>query len=167
MYKIVGADGRVYGPITADQIKQWIAEGRANAQTHTLAEGAAAWKPLGQFPEFASYFPAQVPPPIPTPIPPLAAASPRKINGNALLGLVFGVLSFLCCCRLLFAPLGIIFSLIGLTQINQNPERYEGRSVAIVGLVLSVLGLIIAFIVLIYLIANGRFHYSYYNHLMQ
>jgi len=161
MYKIVGTDGRVYGPVSADQIKQWIAGGRANAQTHTLADGATAWVPLGRLPEFANHFSAQVPPPIPPP----AAGSHRKINGHALLGLIFGVLSFLCCCLLLFAPLGIIFSLIGLTQINQNPERYEGRSMAMAGLVLSILGLIFGFILLLVLIANGHFHYSYYNHL--
>jgi len=27
MYKIIGADGREYGPITADQLRQWIREG--------------------------------------------------------------------------------------------------------------------------------------------
>jgi len=53
MYKIIGADGREYGPATAGQLRQWIAEGRANAQTPTLAPGAPEWKPLGVLPEFA------------------------------------------------------------------------------------------------------------------
>ena len=54
MYKIIGADGREYGPITADQLREWIAEGRANAQTRALAEGAAQWKPLTEYLEFAA-----------------------------------------------------------------------------------------------------------------
>src|SRR5256884_2188133 len=33
MYKIIGADQKEYGPITADQVRQWMAEGRANGQT--------------------------------------------------------------------------------------------------------------------------------------
>jgi hypothetical protein len=46
MYKIIGADGREYGPVTADQLRNWIAEGRATAQTRAQAEGSAQWKPL-------------------------------------------------------------------------------------------------------------------------
>ena len=33
MYEIIGADGKEYGPISFEQIRQWIAEGRVNAQT--------------------------------------------------------------------------------------------------------------------------------------
>ena len=33
MYKIIGADGNEYGPITTEQLRQWLAEGRVNAQT--------------------------------------------------------------------------------------------------------------------------------------
>ena len=33
MYRIIGGDGREYGPISLDQMRQWIAEGRVNAQT--------------------------------------------------------------------------------------------------------------------------------------
>jgi len=40
MYKIIGADGKEYGPIPAEQLREWIAEGRANAQTKVLPEGA-------------------------------------------------------------------------------------------------------------------------------
>ena len=41
MYKIIGIDGREYGPVSAGQLRQWIVEGRANAQTQALAPGAA------------------------------------------------------------------------------------------------------------------------------
>ena len=46
MYRIIGADGREYGPITAAQLFEWIAEGRANALTRAKAEGTDQWKPL-------------------------------------------------------------------------------------------------------------------------
>jgi hypothetical protein len=52
MYKIIGADQKEYGPISGDQIRQWIAEGRVNGQTVACAEGTQDWKPLAQFPEF-------------------------------------------------------------------------------------------------------------------
>lgn len=53
MFKIIGADGKEYGPVTAEQLRQWIAENRANAQTPVQAEGAARWQRLGELPEFA------------------------------------------------------------------------------------------------------------------
>jgi len=51
MYKVIGSDGKEYGPVTAEQLRQWVAEGRANAQTRVQAEGSAEWKPLSVFPE--------------------------------------------------------------------------------------------------------------------
>ena len=52
MYRIIGADQQEYGPISAEQIRQWISEGRVNAQTQACLEGTQDWKPLGMFPEF-------------------------------------------------------------------------------------------------------------------
>lgn len=53
MYKIIGGDGQQYGPATATQIREWVAAGRANAQTLAQAEGTVEWKPLSSFTEFA------------------------------------------------------------------------------------------------------------------
>lgn len=65
MYKIIGTDGREYGPISADQLRQWIREGRANAQTSVQTEGSNEWKPLGTVPEFADVTqPPAAPPPV-------------------------------------------------------------------------------------------------------
>ncbi|MEI8063945.1 MAG: DUF4339 domain-containing protein [Verrucomicrobiota bacterium] len=55
MYKIIGGDGREYGPVSADQLRQWITEGRASAQTQILPEGATTWQSLGSLPEFAGF----------------------------------------------------------------------------------------------------------------
>ena len=53
MYRIVGKDGQQYGPVSAEQVRAWIAENRANAQTLVQTEGAQDWKPLGSLAEFA------------------------------------------------------------------------------------------------------------------
>jgi hypothetical protein len=63
MYKIIGANQVEYGPVTAEQLRQWIVEGRVNAQTATQAVGETTWKPLSSFPEFAASFPGQAAPP--------------------------------------------------------------------------------------------------------
>ena len=66
MYKIIGADGRQYGPVSADQIRFWIAANRANGQTMAQSEGGTEWRPLSQFAEFSSVLTQSIlPPPIP------------------------------------------------------------------------------------------------------
>ena len=43
MYYMIGGDGREYGPVSADQIRQWLIEGRANGGTLIRADGETAW----------------------------------------------------------------------------------------------------------------------------
>lgn len=62
MFTIIGADGKEYGPVSADKLREWIASGRANAQTQVRRDGEAAWSTLGSLSEFASSFAAQPPP---------------------------------------------------------------------------------------------------------
>jgi hypothetical protein len=59
MYKIIGGDRREYGPATAEELRQWIAEGRLSGQSLIQAEGTVEWKPLSAFPEFAEALAAQ------------------------------------------------------------------------------------------------------------
>ena len=54
MFKIIGADQKEYGPVTADQINAWILEGRANGQTLVQALGSSEWKPVSGLAEFAT-----------------------------------------------------------------------------------------------------------------
>lgn len=51
MYTIIGADGKEYGPVPADKVRDWIANGRANADTRIKAAGGA-WTTVGALPEF-------------------------------------------------------------------------------------------------------------------
>jgi hypothetical protein len=146
MYRIIGADGREYGPVTADQLREWIAEGRVNAQTKALVEGAALWKPLVEYLEFAPML-ASMAPTLLTPGPISITPTPRT-NSLAMAGLVMGILSItcgMCCCYgLPFNVLGIIFSLVALGQIKNDPLAQQGRPLAIAGLVLSLLSIVLA-----------------------
>src|SRR6185312_6094597 len=140
MYKIIGADGKEYGPITTEQLRRWIAEGRANAQTRTLLENGTDWQPLGTLPEFANVFTVTA---TPQGIASPAIGAVRKTNGFAISGLVCGIISVLCCCGFPVNILGIIFSMLALSQIKQRPELYEGRGLAIAGLILSIVSIFI------------------------
>ncbi len=162
MYKIIGADGKIYGPASAEQLRQWLVEGRANAQTQTLVDGAPEWKLLSTLPEFAGYF-APPTPPVIRPLPPGTSMTGQlpKTNSFATTGLIFGILSFACCFKFLFGSLGLVFSLIGLSQINRHPELYEGRGLAIAGIVLSSASLLLFGVLLLVALATGHFYFNW------
>jgi uncharacterized membrane protein len=52
MFTIIGADHKEYGPSSADEIRDWVRQGRADAGTMVRADGGE-WKTLAEFPEFA------------------------------------------------------------------------------------------------------------------
>lgn len=89
MYKIIGGDQQEHGPVSAQQILQWVSEGRAIASTPCRAEGTSEWRPLGEFPEFAGAFkPAgAVPPPI---APPLPSGSAGPVDTDLLAREILG-----------------------------------------------------------------------------
>jgi len=62
-YTIIGGDQKQYGPISADELRKWIAEARLNAQTLAKAEGEAEFRPLGGFPEFVDALAIHAPAP--------------------------------------------------------------------------------------------------------
>jgi hypothetical protein len=146
MYRIIGADGGEYGPVTADQLRQWITQGRANAESKAAVEGSTEWKPLRSFSEFASLFTTTTPPPI---APTFSKSAPvRTTNPLAVAGLIMGIVSLtfgLCCCYgFPFNLLGCVFSIVALAQIRGNPQLYDGQGIALAGLVLCALSLLLA-----------------------
>ncbi|MDB6112164.1 MAG: domain containing protein [Pedosphaera sp.] len=159
MYKIVGADQEVYGPVTAEELRRWIAEGRANAQTPVQREGSGEWKPLGTLPEFAAAFAAT--PPVSPAVFPTTVRAPVGTNGMATAGLVLSIVGLLCCgCGLPFSTLGLIFSGIGLSQIDRNPMQ-SGRALAIAGIVLSLFGFFLMAIMLVTGNLRGSFRFHH------
>jgi len=56
MFRIIGGDSKQYGPVTAEEVREWIRLGRAGAQTQAQREGKTDWQPLSSFPEFADSF---------------------------------------------------------------------------------------------------------------
>lgn len=66
-YIIIGGDGKEYGPVTETDVRQWLAEGRLNAQSQAKAESDAEFRPLEKFPEFAAVFGSAHPPAITPP----------------------------------------------------------------------------------------------------
>ena len=106
MYRIIGADGQQYGPVSAEQLRQWKIEGRVNLQTRAQAEGASDWKPLAEFAEFASTTAGTPPPLVAT-----ASASRPHVSNH----LVPSILVTLFCCL----PFGIP-AIVYAAQVNSK-----------------------------------------------
>src|SRR5260221_7032267 len=82
MYRIIGADGKEYGPVSAEIVRQWIAQGRANAQSRIRPEEAADWKCLSELPEFAADLLARSGTPV---LPPPATAQAAEVLASEIL----------------------------------------------------------------------------------
>jgi len=76
-YLMIGGDGKTYGPITAEQVRAWFAEGRLNVETKLAEEGAATWRPLAEWPEFQDLL-------LPPSPPAAESAVPPPVTGAAL-----------------------------------------------------------------------------------
>ena len=77
MYIIIGGDQKEYGPISANDVRQWISEGRLNEESLMKAESDAEFRTLNKFPEFADAFAPKAK--ISSMPPPLAAATGSKV----------------------------------------------------------------------------------------
>jgi len=155
IYKVVGDDGKEYGPASPGQIRQWISEGRVVRETPIFMDGANDWNFVGLLPEFAGFFSATMPPPAIAP-----PAPSHRTNPLATAGFVCGILSvtLICCCGgFPFNILGLIFSIIALLQINENPTRFEGRGLAIAGLILSAIGILF----FLFALATNHEHFNF------
>ena len=161
IYKIIGDDGREYGPVTAEHIQKWIGEHRVEFKTPVFVQGAADWNFVGNLPEFAQYFPgrtAAAPPVQPQPFP-VAAPKAVRTSGVAIAGFICGILSLTFFCCLGGAPFnifGVILSVIALLQIGAQPQVYSGRGLAIAGLILSAIGVLCMMLMLIF----GHFNFA-------
>ena len=154
MYRIIGADGKEYGPITADQVRQWINEGRANSQTRVLVEGTAEWKTLGELPEFGGA-PPSIAPPGPAPgmpsMPMAGVVSPASdmVSGPAIGLIITGILN------IIFAAARTAFALVGtggaMIQHTGNPEfdKMFAAMMGTFGLAAGVIGFLGGILILI------------------
>ncbi|HWD92883.1 MAG TPA: DUF4190 domain-containing protein [Verrucomicrobiae bacterium] len=132
MYKIIGADQKEYGPVSADQMNQWIAQGRVNFQTRTQADGGD-WKPLSEFPEFTAAFAHRVPPmvsPAPSAPPP-----PSRTSGLAIGSLISGVLGLFTCG--IGAVIGLILGIIAINRVKKSNGALSGFGIALAGTIVS------------------------------
>lgn len=115
MYIVIGGDGKEYGPISGEDLRRWVAEGRLNAQSLAKAESDAEFRPLSAFPEFSHLFGMAAPPP--GIAPPLAAGGGREAALDKLRVPAIGLI--------ISSVISLVMSLIGLIKIKQAAAEME------------------------------------------
>jgi len=143
MYRIIGGDQKEYGPVSIEQLRQWVAEGRVNAQTRVLPEGATEWKALGDLPEFAAVSPGTVPA-MPA-APPPGSAGAEQVKGPATGLIVVAVLG------VVLQTISLIFNLAGasiLANARMPNEAWAKMFSGTIGAVSSIIGILVSGIIL-------------------
>ncbi len=141
MYRILGADQKEYGPVTADLVRQWITEGRVSANTAVRLEQSNDWKPLSTFAEFAGFVSASAPPVLPPPRTDSGVSNavstivPYK-NVKALLAYYLGVFSVIPVVGIVLGIAAFILGLLGLKFARAHPES-KGKVHAWIGIVVG------------------------------
>jgi hypothetical protein len=166
MYKIIGADQKEYGPVSAEQLRQWIAEGRVNGQTKVQAADATEWKAMADVPEFAGVFPT--PTPTPRPVVPITPLPVQPANSQmAVWSLVTGVISLFCCCGwFIVAPIAIVLGAVALSQLKSHPEL-TGNGFAIAGIVLGIVAILVWGPLSLLTVFSGQFMQGIQNAMQQ
>ena len=108
MYKVKGADNNEYGPISADQVRQWIRENRLGRSSLVENVDAPGWKPLSDFPEFAEVT-GSVPQPTPIAAAPAGAAFAAPVADPAAAAATLKVPAILL---IVFGVLGLVMTLV-------------------------------------------------------
>lgn len=130
MYKVIGQDGKEYGPVPAEEVRNWIRQGRLSVQSKIRPETEGDWKVLGELPEFSDAVPLA-----PRPTVPLSVPLPAKTSGLAIASLVLGVLGIFTLG--LTAIVGLVLGIIALVQINRSKGQLGGLGLAIAGIAVS------------------------------
>ena len=151
MYKIIGADGKEYGPVTVEQLRSWRAQGRIHAQTRVQSVVTGEWLSASQHPELAALFgeprdQGRGAPPVLT-----APRAPGPRRGLAVLSFVLGICSFALCLSALTGVPAILFGHLARRRARRNPERFGGASFAMAGIVLGYVSIVFSVVIAILL----------------
>ncbi len=153
-FHFIGGDGKTYGPYSREQMQQFMAENRVNAQSQVSADGGA-WQPAGQHPELAAStgtppVPANLGAPAAPGMPqPMMAANPaaaqQMVNGPAIFMMILAIT------MILLQLLGAVLNLAGGAIAADLPPEIRDKILAqgALGLVQNAVIIIVNIIILI------------------
>jgi hypothetical protein len=121
-YKVIGGDLKQYGPVSSEDLRKWVAEGRLNAQSLVQLYGDIEWKQLSTISEFADVFADKstalaAPPPLAVAEDGKHPAALQRVKGPAVALMVTAILNIL---------LGV-WSLVKMTISPPNLQQLDSE----------------------------------------
>jgi hypothetical protein len=163
-FKANDKDETEYGPLDAEQIREWVREKRMDNNSLVRKSTDEEWRPLGQVPDWQT---SAIPP---EGIPPVARTGPPgKVQAIGIMTLVGGILALLTCFGIalgtmfIYIPwiysliLGIMAIMKGSQMLGSNPAPAfaSARTIAIMQIVniinCDVINLTLGIITLVFL----------------
>ena len=159
-YKIKGTDGNEYGPVSTEELYQWIAQNRCTRDSLVEVDCSGEWVPLATLPEFQAALassPSASGPATPKGDSGVSTLIPYK-NIPALVGYYLAVFSGL---GLLCPPAGFVMALpalilgiIGLKKAKAHPEA-KGTVHAWIGILGGAFFCIVFILMIVFLMGRG------------
>lgn len=95
--------------------------------------------------------------------PAYGGGQPQQTSVMAIISLVTGILSVLCCTWFVFGIAAAVLGFLGKKEIDEG--RKTGRGMAIAGLTLGIVSIVVGIVVWIVLIATDNVSLDYYSDL--
>ncbi|HJO10048.1 MAG TPA: CD225/dispanin family protein [Verrucomicrobiota bacterium] len=141
-YKIIGADLQEYGPVDVAEFREWIDEGRADANTLVCKVDDNQWIKLRDLPDVAADLPK--------------SATVRPAGTLQINYLVPAILCTLFCC-LPFGIAGILFAVQANSKVQQG-DTDGAASAASKAKLMCILSFVIGLLSLIWFFSSGEFN---------
>ena len=149
-YYFKSEDGNEYGPITAEEISDWQAQGRMNSESLVRHSNSRDWMQLSSYPELASDSAPEatsvdssesLPPQEAHEVPQQQAYAQYEEHRGTMI-LVFGILGIACC-----FPFGIAAWVMGnadMQKINAGIMDPEGKGTTNAGKICGIISVALA-----------------------
>ena len=146
-YRIIGADLREYGPVDVEEIREWINEGRADANTLVCEMDEKQWIRLRDLPMVAGDLPKLAPG-----IGTMSTSEGGTIQINYLIP---AILCTIFCC-LPFGVAGILFAAQANSKAQQGDLNGAGVAASRAKL-MCILSFVLGLLTLVYWFSSGEF----------
>ena len=146
--------GQRYGPVSEDEMKSWIAQGRVRPTDFVWSEGMPNWVAAGV--AFAQPGVASAANPSGQQVAyvPQSVGSQLPAAPGAVVSLVCGIIAVAVgCTGLVLGIVALINARNARAAIAANPGAYSGEGMATAGHVLGIIGVIWGGIIALYLVA--------------
>jgi hypothetical protein len=141
-YTVVGEDGKEYGPMDLETLRDMVLDERVGAETRVWDSTTTDWHEAQQIEELGEFFPEaaeQAEIPVPPPLP--AETAPPGTSSWALASMWCGIASLptFFCGGWVLGALALVFGVVARNEIRQL--SFEGSHLATAGIVCGAVSL--------------------------